>query len=43
MALCRTAAAKSQMEALMLGLEKENHNLKAERRRLDYKMAQIQK
>jgi hypothetical protein len=36
-------AGKSQMEVRLHNMEKENHNLKAERRRVDSKMAQIQK
>jgi hypothetical protein len=36
-------ASRGQTEARLLGLEKENQHLKAERRRLDHKMAQIQK
>lgn len=39
----RLSAAKGQMEVLLLNMEKENQNLKVERRRLDHKMAQIQK
>lgn len=35
--------AKSQMEVLLHNMERENTNLKAERHRLDHKMAQIQK
>ncbi|WIA12855.1 hypothetical protein OEZ85_006481 [Tetradesmus obliquus] len=34
---------KNKMDAVMLNLEKENQNLKSERRRLDHKMSQIQK
>ncbi|KAF6254437.1 hypothetical protein COO60DRAFT_1665196 [Scenedesmus sp. NREL 46B-D3] len=34
---------KNKLNAVMLNLEKDNQNLKSERRRLDHKMSQIQK
>lgn len=40
---CRMCCDKNKMDAVMLNLEKENQNLKSERRRLDHKMSQIQK
>jgi hypothetical protein len=37
------STAEGQIKIVLTNMEKENQNLKAERRRLDHKMAQIQK
>jgi len=36
-------ASRNEIDVKVLNLEKDNQNLRAERRRLDHKMAQIQK
>lgn len=36
-------ASRGEIDVKVLNLEKDNQNLRAERRRLDHKMAQIQK
>jgi hypothetical protein len=40
---CRLRDSRGETEIRLCNLEKENHNLKNERRRLDNKLAQVQK
>lgn len=40
---CRLRDSRGETEIRLSNLEKENHNLKNERRRLDNKLAQVQK
>jgi hypothetical protein len=40
---CRLRDSRGETQIRLVNLEKENQNLKAERRRLDNKLAQVQK
>jgi hypothetical protein len=40
---CRLRDSRGETEIRLVNLEKENHNLKNERKRLDNKLAQVQK